>query len=327
MLRRCFAILARSLPAWGGVLLISARVVAEEPPWIDDYASPDSLPPACEEEEGADEEISYGPDPCEPRGTLLQWSYGTSFAGGPPGRDEPLVTDRPDFTEASVTVGRGVAQLEFGHTYTHDDEDGVRVSSHSFPETLLRVGFFAEWLEARVGWNYADETVRSGGVSTSANGAEDLYLGLKIALTPQEGCLPEMALMPQMTVPSGGGDFTADEVLPGVNWLYGWDLTDSLATGGSTQVNRAIDDGTDDAYLELAQSWTVGYSFNEWLGGYAEWFAFFPHSADTVLPEHYFNGGFTFLITNNLQFDVRAGLGLNEAADDFFVGAGGAVRY
>lgn len=52
-----------------------------------------------------------------------------------------------------------------------------------------------------------------------------------------------------------------------------------------------------------------------------------PHSADTALPEHYFNGGFTFPITNNLQFDVRAGLGLNEAADDYFLGAGGAVRY
>lgn len=46
------------------------------------------------------------------RKTLLQWSYGTSFGGGSHW-NEPLVTDRPDFTEASSTVGRGVAQLEF----------------------------------------------------------------------------------------------------------------------------------------------------------------------------------------------------------------------
>src|SRR5262245_53064759 len=54
-----------------------------------------------------DESVSYGPCPCVPRKTLFQWSYGTSFSGGP-NLDEPLVTDRPDFTEASVTVGRGV---------------------------------------------------------------------------------------------------------------------------------------------------------------------------------------------------------------------------
>ncbi|MGE3408748.1 MAG: hypothetical protein AB7I37_18160 [Pirellulales bacterium] len=54
------------------------------------------------------EKINYGPGPCHKRGTLFQWSYGTSFSGGPD-LSEPIVTDRPDFTEASVTVGQGVA--------------------------------------------------------------------------------------------------------------------------------------------------------------------------------------------------------------------------
>ena len=38
------------------------------------------------------------------------------------------------------------------------------------------------------------------------------------------------------------------------------------------------------------------------------------------------DGGFTFLVNNNFQLDVRAGVGLNEAADDYFVGTGFAVR-
>ena len=269
---------------------------------------------------------SYGPCDCKPRGTLLQWSYGTSFSGGPD-LDEPLVTDRPDFTEASVTVGRGVAQLEFGYTYTYDEEAGDRVKSHSYPETLLRVGVLAEWLELRFGWNYAEESTRVGGVTTNASGAEDLYLGLKLALTPQEGILPETAIMPQMTVPTGSGDFTADEVLPGVNWLYSWDVNDFLSVAGSSQGNRAQDGGSGDYYFEFAQSATAGYSLSERLGAYTEWFAFVPNSADTERTEHYFNGGFTFLVTNDLVFDIRAGMGLNSAADDYFLGAGGAVRY
>ena len=61
---------------------------------------------------------------CQPRGTLLQWSYGTSFSGGPD-REAPLVTDRPDFTEASVTVGRGVTQLEMGYLYVNDRGPGT----------------------------------------------------------------------------------------------------------------------------------------------------------------------------------------------------------
>ena len=45
----------------------------------------------CDEEEP---KRNYGPCDCQPRGTLFQWSYGTSFSGGSPGFDEPLVTVR-----------------------------------------------------------------------------------------------------------------------------------------------------------------------------------------------------------------------------------------
>ncbi len=257
----------------------------------------------------------------ETRGTLLQWSYGTSFSGGP-NLDEPLVTDRPDFTEAGSTVGRGVAQLEIGYTYTFDDDGTGSTKSHSYPEPLLRLGVLAEWLEFRVGWNYADE--ETAGVTTS--GSEDLYLGFKIGLTPQEGCLPEMALIPQMTVPTGSGGFSSDEVLPGLNWIYGWELSDNISTAGSTQFNRAIDGGTSGSYTEWAQSWTIAYSLTDKVGAYTEYYGLYPSGADTIQTEHYFNGGFTYLVSDNVQWDIRAGTGLNEASDDFIVGTGLSIR-
>jgi hypothetical protein len=260
------------------------------------------------------------------RKTLLQWSYGTSFEGGPD-LSEPLVTDRPDFTEASVTVGYGVAQLEAGYTFTYDSEGGDSTSGHSFPETLLRVGTLAEWFELRFIWNYADEHTEIGGVEDSISGAEDLGLGCKIALTPQECLLPETAIVFQMSVPTGSSDFTADEVLPGINYLYGWDINEDWSTAGSTGANRAIDEGTADGYVELWQSWTVGRGWNEKVSSYTEWFVIAPTMADTTRPEHYFNGGFTVLINNDVQWDIRAGVGLNDAADDFFAGTGLSLRY
>jgi len=259
---------------------------------------------------------------CPPRGTLFQWSYGTSFSGGPD-LDEPLVTDRPDFTEASSTVGRGVAQLEFGYTYVYDNDGTDRTITHSFPEPLLRYGIFADWLELRIVQNVVNESVN--GVEDS--GAQDLYLGFKIALTPQECILPEMAIIPQMTVPTGSDAFTDDEVLPGLNWIYGWVLNENIATAGSTQFNRAADEVSADAYTEWAQSWTVAYGLTDRVGGYTEWFALFPHRADTAKPEHFFNGGLTFLINDDVQWDVRAGVGLNDAADDYFIGTGLSIRF
>lgn len=261
--------------------------------------------------------------------TLFRWSYGDGGETMDAAQKlaEPLVTDRPDFTEASSTVGLGVVQIEAGYTYSHDASNVGNSTNHSYPETLLRVGILAEWLEARVAWNYAsaNDTIFGAG-RTMESGSEDLYLGFKWALTGQAGLLPEMGIITQMTVPTGSDAFTAGETLPGVSWLYGWDLNDWISTGGSTQVNRAIDGETAQPYSEFAQSWTIGYSLGDRVGAYTEWFGIMPDGADSDHTQNYANGGFTFLVNNNLQLDIRAGVGLNEAADDFFTGAGLSFR-
>jgi hypothetical protein len=217
--------------------------------------------------------------------------------------------------------------LEAGYTYSYDSNDIGSSVNHSYPETLLRIGLLAEWLEARIAWNYASGGETEFGASRAmGSGSEDLYLGFKWALTGQAGIMPEMGIITQMTVPTGASGFTAGETLPGVSWLYGWDLNDWISTGGSSQVNRAIDGVSGQPYAEFAQSWTIGYSLSDRVGAYTEWFALCPDGADTDHNQNYANGGFTFLVNDNLQLDVRAGVGLNEAADDLFTGAGFSWR-
>jgi hypothetical protein len=270
--------------------------------------------------------LELSPNRAAAQGTLFRWSYDDTGEGGP-NIDEPLVTDRPDFTEASVTVGRGVVQIESGYTYVFDDHGTGSSRAHTYPEALLRVGLLADWFELRIAHTHVSETTHEFGVlRTTINGADDLYLGIKLALTGQAGILPEMALVPQMRVPTGANDVTAGETLPGVNWLYGWDVTEFISTGGSTQVNRRLDDDTAEPYTEFAQSWTINYALADRIGGYTEWFCLAPDGADSNHNENYFDGGLTFLLTDNVQFDVRAGVGLNEAAADMFAGVGLSVR-
>ena len=84
--------------------------------------------------------------------------------------------------------------------------------------------------------------------------------------------------------------------------------------------------GTGQPYLEVAQSWSIGYSINDRVGAFTEWFVLAPDGADTVHTQNYFNLGTAFLVNDNLQLDIRYGVGLNEAADDYFSGAGFAWR-
>lgn len=252
-----------------------------------------------------------------------------------------MTSDRPDFTEASTTVGRDRIQLEAGYTMFLDRENGSTRRSESYPEALLRIGMFADWFEWRLGVNFAREQTKTK-VPTAqpdgstlfldqtahVNGMQDLYVGFKLALTEQKAYLPEMAIIFQATIPTGSDELSNKQVNPGFNYLYSWEVVEDLISiGGSLGYNRVLGDDRHYQYV-LSHSWTVGYTLTENLGAYTEVFAFFPTSATSpdATPQYYFDGGFQYFFSDNLAFDIRAGVGLNRHADDFFVGAGFVYR-
>jgi hypothetical protein len=69
-----------------------------------------------------------------------------------------------------------------------------------------------------------------------------------------------------------------------------------------------------------------GLGITDRLGSFLEVFGDVPASAPGT-PANYFDGGLTYLLRDNLQFDVSAGVGLSHAAEDWFVGAGISVRF
>lgn len=243
---------------------------------------------------------------------------------------ERLQSDRPDFTEASSTVGRGRIQLETGYTYFRDRSDsglGHRVTNHthSFPEALLRIGLFADWFELRLGQNILSENADE----SRTTGLDDTYLGVKLALTEQQKFLPETAIILQATVPTGADAFSARRLMPGFNYLFGWDVVeDCLTLGGSFGINRELDD-SDHYFTLVSASLTVGYTLTPNLNAYTEFFGLFPCGAvdPGALPQYYFDGGLQYFLTDDLAVDVRAGVGLNRHAADFFAGAGLVVRF
>jgi hypothetical protein len=239
----------------------------------------------------------------------------------------PIKTDRPTFTPSSSTVGKNVIQLETGYTFTHDHAQGVTVDSHSYPEANLRIGILADWLECRLGQNFVSTT--GSGSSSGQTGAADLLLGVKLGLAKQRGCLPETAVILQMSVPTGSAFLTQKEVMPGIIAIFGWEVVkDRLSVSGSLSANRALD-GAGHFYTLLAQSFVLDWSLTKRLDVFSECFALTPSGAidSATGPRPFWDSGMTFKVTPNLQLDGRAGLGLNHHADDFFAGLGLSVRF
>ena len=243
----------------------------------------------------------------------------------PVSEEKRLDPDRPHLPESSTTVGLGRAMLEAGYTFA---EKGSSFRVQTYPEALLRIGMFAEWFEFRIGQSFIDQ--RSTIDRTrNQDGAQDLYLGVKLALTEQEKCLPESAIIFQMTVPSGSRTASANQVLPGINYDASWEIVKDRAGVEIVLSANGLKDDVGHTYVNLVSGFTGLYNVTKNLEAFAEWDSFYPAGAVGPLtgPQQYAVGGFVYYINSNFEIDIRAGCGLNEHANDFLAGAGFSVRY
>jgi hypothetical protein len=248
--------------------------------------------------------------------TLFSWNGDRESLG----ELEPISTDRPSFTEAVSTVGKGVAQLETGYTFYRNGDS----QAHSWGEPLLRYGALYNWLELRIA--FLPVTEYAGNSSISYPGINDFYFGSKVALTKQDGILPQTALIGQCIIPAGFGTVPGNTWLPGINYLYGWDLNEKIKLTGSSQLDRAAETDVSQ-YLEVAQSGNLKFELSEKVSTFTEFFALLPHSAHEKRPEYYFDCGLQFQISEDAQADMRIGTGLNAEADNLFAGGGLSFRF
>jgi hypothetical protein len=260
---------------------------------------------------------------------LLSYSYdGGDYDGGEEGLyGDRIVTDRPHIAEAASTVGLGRVQVETGYTYYVDNAAGTTTDLHSYPETLVRVGLFQEWFEFRVQYNAFSKYAAGQAGTSFLQGSDDLYLGAKVALAAQSGILPEFTIFPQMRVPTGSPGFSADEVLPGMNFVYAWRVGERTEIECNTNVNRRRNPDAAGYYTEYLQTFNFEYDLSPRVMLFNEFVVFAQVGGVGVPQQAYSHGGLHWFLLPNLQIDVHAAVGLNEAAADFFGGSGLSWRW
>jgi hypothetical protein len=239
-------------------------------------------------------------------------------ASGMAGAD-PLVTDRPDATESSSVIAPHFAQYEVGIT---TGEDSAGESHTDFGGSLLRVGVAEDW-ELRFGWDgYYD--------GRDMSGTGDGLLGFKYYIAPaaRADFFPEMALLVHSTVPWGDDDLSSNEWDPSFLLSFSHTLNDRWSLGYNVGAELATSEKTngDDTTLASAlYSVALGYGATDQLGFFIEVFGDIGMSAETSSAS--LDGGVTWLFSDNSQLDLFVGTGLDDDADDWFVGIGYSVRF
>ena len=244
---------------------------------------------------------------------------------GAPG---PVVADRPGYTDTPVALPAGAVQLEAGATDDRVGPSGSRAEYVSAGETLLRLGLGAR-TEARIFGNSYGLRTASGGSTTG--GVEDFKLGVKLNLRSAPDSVhwwtPNVALLAATTLPTGAGGFGAASPQPeakvAMNWTTASPFSLYTNVGYSDIVNETGRAGK--GWVSAASWWAI----NSRVSVFAEGLAIGRVSGSgSGTAGNDVDGGFTFLINDRFQLDVRIGRGLgSETGSERFVGAGLAKRW
>ena len=239
----------------------------------------------------------------------------TAAVGGGEKKLPEMVTDRPDFTESSEVVGRGIFQFESGLTY---EADGA-ARRQTMPAGLLRVGL-SRRVELRLGGDgflsQTDGAVRQSGHS-------DSEIGVKVRLFDESAAGFDMAIIPMFSVPTGSAGFTSGGYDPTLKLTFARSLPAGFGLSGNVNVSSVSDELG--RFGQRALSLSAGHDLVAGWGGFLEVYGSSPiergaRSGVTI------DGGVSHRIGGNLQFDVEAGRGVSADASDWFAGFGFAVR-
>jgi hypothetical protein len=268
------------------------------------------------------------------RGALL----GCCLAAGGPllragaAQEEPeLVTDRPDQTESTAIVPVGRVQIELGASLAGDeigdDQNEIEIDARQLGATLVRTGLSRRF-ELRLGWEgWLDEEVDSVSERESEDGAGDAVIGAKVKLREGNGLSPAIAVLVHSSVPIGDAAFTTDRFDSSFRLAVSHDLEGGIGLGYNVGVEtESSDEGRGHSTLATAiYTLSAGIPAGERLGFFIEAFGEIGLSADGP-PAHSLDTGVTYLLRPNLQLDAAAGVGVSEAAGDWFAGIGVSVR-
>jgi hypothetical protein len=217
----------------------------------------------------------------------------------------PLVTDRPDFTESTVVVGRGVVQLEAGATSTWPKNSNRQQG----PELLFRVGA-SNSVEFRLA---LPNLIRESLDGSSSTGTDAASAGLKLQMT--RGGQLGVAVLAGASIPTGNESFGKGDLTP--------DLRVAVDHSFGHLTLAAMSSAIFGDKTSFEQTIVGSFPILKSLGAFVEYAGAFASGADT---EHVAHAGLAWQLNPDLQVDIHGGRSIRGDAVPF-LGAGISARF
>jgi hypothetical protein len=213
-------------------------------------------------------------------------------------------------------------QVEYGFVYERDRNPVSRENNITYGSVLVKYGL-SKNLELRLvneftrlnSYYYSDKH------QERQSGFQPVTVGTKLFISEQQGFLPKLSLITHLALPYfGNTSFRPSFLAPSFRFVAQHSLSERLAF--SYNLGAEWDGHMPNAtYVYTA---ALSCSLSENLGMYGEAYGFVTEGNE---PDHRLDAGLTYLLTDQLQLDASAGIGITDNAPDAFFGWGISWRF
>lgn len=212
---------------------------------------------------------------------------------------QEIVTDRPDQTESSVTVGKNNFQIESGLSFLNNSNNSG--SSFFGPSALVRYGV-SNGIELRFFAQHETTKIVLEGETRKFSGINDLEIGAKFQIFKKSHVNTEIAFLSHVILPTANDNVSINS--------FGTINKIAISHTISNKVGLGYNVGFDHVEKQslLTYSLVIGIALSKNTGFYVESYGNLGESNNF---ESNFDTGFTYLVNNNFQLDVSYGVGLN----------------
>lgn len=229
--------------------------------------------------------------------------------------NETIRTGRPGNSIGAYALGKNVIQIQSGYNINWVEE-GVSEINTGLLNNVIRLGL-TERIELSSVINWQRDKFKSGPDETELSGISSTQFGGRINISQNEGMIPAICFQARANLGLRGEDYDESElqavyILATVNRL-----NDNFSFTSNWILRQFGDDLKDRGFYTAALS----YSISDKVGTFVEMYGQLNDDFSSN-----FDGGFSYLVNNDLQLDISAAYQGDENRDDYFIDFGFSWR-
>ncbi|MEP1095545.1 MAG: transporter [Cyclobacteriaceae bacterium] len=213
-----------------------------------------------------------------------------------------IVTDRPTQSASAFVVPQRSVLLETGFA---GEKATAGIRNTTYLNALLRFGLITG-VELRLMQNFVGSKV----LGDRRTGLSPLTLGTKVHLMNEDGWKPQMSVIGQVTLKTGGTNFKPASSIGEIRLNFQNTLSEKVSLGYNLGY-------VDAGFNDILYSVVLGVGLADGWSFFVEPYGFFGDDTDQRI-----NAGLIYLAKPNLQFDISFGSGISKISPDSFLGFG-----